>query len=277
MSMSPQIYINQIIYSEETLRNSNKNFPVVDNMENLRPDWFEYWPIRNYFLINGLNEEFYYGFFSPKFSDKTSHTLSEIYEFVKNNLSYDVFLFSPMPDQSCFFLNVFEQQELYDNGFMNTMNHFCSFCNINNDIEKIVMSSNESVYSNYFVAKGLFWKEWLQITNILFQISESSKFSEYNFKTNYNGVERKVFIQERVASLILSIKKFKSISYKTFLKPWSASKLINYVNEAVLCDSLKISYKITDDIAYLNQFYRIRNNLIEDLSSTKDSNDYEIA
>ena len=268
MNSTPQIFLNQIVYNEETLHTAHKDFPILNNLDNLRPDWFEYWPIRNYFLDNSLHENDYYGFLSPKFTHKTSHSLDEIFDYIKSNYAlYDVFIFSPLPDQNSFFLNVLEQQEIYDPGFTDTMKHYLNFCFFNKPIENLVMSSRESIFSNYFVAKGSFWKIWLNFTNILFQISESKKFPEYNHKTNYDNIERKVFMQERVASLILATHNFKSVSYKTFLKPWSASKLNDFIQEAVLCDSLKMSYILTGDPAYIIQFHSIRDKVIKDIST----------
>ena len=269
MNAEPFIHLMQIVYNDETMVSADRHFPILDNTANLRPDWFEYWPIRNYFKDNEIDDYTFYGFFSPKFTEKTSYSLEEISDYIKQHHKFhDVFIFSPMPDQGCFFINVFEQQEIYDNGFQETMNHFVKFCFFGMTIDQMVMSSKETIYSNYFVARGIFWKEWLRITNLLFELSESHQFPDYNKKTDYEGVERKVFMQERVASLILAHEpKFRSLSYKTFLKPWSASKLQNFIHEAVVCDSLKMSYNSTKDPAYINQFYEIRDKVIKKLTS----------
>ena len=59
--MKTRIY--QICYSKETLANVPVGFLVLDNVANERPDWREYWAIRNFLLNNYLSEDTLYGFF----------------------------------------------------------------------------------------------------------------------------------------------------------------------------------------------------------------------
>ena len=63
--------IFQIYYNETTKNSNDKGFIQLDNSSNNRKDWSEYWPIRNYLLNNNLEDDIYYGFFSPKFYEKT--------------------------------------------------------------------------------------------------------------------------------------------------------------------------------------------------------------
>jgi hypothetical protein len=62
--------IYQIYYSEATKAHNDPGFLPMDNLANERPDWREYWPIRNYLLNNNLEEDTRYGFLSPKFEAK---------------------------------------------------------------------------------------------------------------------------------------------------------------------------------------------------------------
>lgn len=99
-----KINMYQICYSEDTLRNLSNGFLVLDNLNNERPDWMEYWPIRKFLLNNVLNENSYYGFFSPKFQQKTGHdaeTFKKACDGLTNN--YDVIFCSPQPEVGCFF------------------------------------------------------------------------------------------------------------------------------------------------------------------------------
>jgi hypothetical protein len=65
-----KLNIFQIYYSEDTRDSIEEGFIPLSNMSNERPDWFEYWPIRNYIINNQLNKKYFYGFLSPKFSKK---------------------------------------------------------------------------------------------------------------------------------------------------------------------------------------------------------------
>ena len=80
--MKNQIY--QIYYSEATKAQNDLGFLPLDNLANERPDWREYWPIRNFLLKNELAENTSYGFFSPKFKDKTNLEASDVVNFISN-------------------------------------------------------------------------------------------------------------------------------------------------------------------------------------------------
>ena len=74
-----QIY--QIQYA--SLQEIDPGFEVLDNSANERPDWFEYWPIRNYLLNQALDEGAFYGFLSPKFRIKTSLKFEAVRDFIQ--------------------------------------------------------------------------------------------------------------------------------------------------------------------------------------------------
>ena len=71
MADSPRIFIYQIFYDDLTKSKLSKGFIPLDNTENLRPDWAEYWPIRNVLLNQNFNSNDYIGFLSSKFYEKT--------------------------------------------------------------------------------------------------------------------------------------------------------------------------------------------------------------
>ena len=87
--------IFQIYYSEATQLQNDPGFIPLDNLGNERPDWREYWPIRNYLLNNQLDKDTHYGFLSPKFEAKTTLNAQKVVEFIGNDES-DVILFSPL-------------------------------------------------------------------------------------------------------------------------------------------------------------------------------------
>src|SRR5450830_1913998 len=90
------INIFQIFYSEKTKSENDHGFKGLDNLANPRPDWREYWSIRDYLINNTLNEDEYYGFFSPKFKGKTNLDAADVHEFIKHHAEEaEIFLFSP--------------------------------------------------------------------------------------------------------------------------------------------------------------------------------------
>ena len=165
-----------------------------------------------------------------------------------------------------FFLNIIEQGETFDPGFYSTFNSFLNTFDNNIKIENLVMDSTNIVFSNYFIASSEFWSEWLRICEKLFEIAEDQK-SELSkficFPTNYgNNVQRKVFMIERIASLILSNSNMWKIKIKNPINmAWSSLPTNKFMNEAILSDALKISYNQTKNIFYLEEFLNIRKNV----------------
>ena len=83
--MSP-IHLYQIFYNSETKALIDPDFLPLDNSANARPDWFEYWPIRNLLQEKNFSDEDYLGVFSPKFNRKITF-------FIRNH-------FCPSPNKS---------------------------------------------------------------------------------------------------------------------------------------------------------------------------------
>jgi len=246
-----KVNIYSIAWSEDTYEIALKSgFEVLDNRPNLRPDWFEFWPIRKFLIENIINNEEYYGFFSPKFEMKTGWNSEKVYEFVNQAIKKEakVITFSPQPDQSSIFINVFEHANFYFPGFNELAKEFFEDIGYAFDIRNLVMDSRTIVFSNYFVAKGEFWKEWLNIANHLFSAAETDdgKFAkELNMKTNYgNGVHKKVFLQEEIASFLLLIKKdnFKCIPANLWEMGWGKVGFEKYPEEMIILDALKIAF-----------------------------------
>ena len=44
------VHLYQIAYSPESLAGIPDGWLILDNQDNARPDWFEYWPIRRHLL-----------------------------------------------------------------------------------------------------------------------------------------------------------------------------------------------------------------------------------
>ena len=85
-----QSKIYQIYYSKETQASNDQGFLQLDNLSNERADWSEYWPIRNFLLSNELDESSFYGFFSPKFKQKTFLSSTEAYHFIDQNDAFAI-------------------------------------------------------------------------------------------------------------------------------------------------------------------------------------------
>lgn len=261
----PEVHIRQIYYSPETRDALDKGFIGLDNMRNERPDWREYWPIRNYLLNSPMQGEDYFGFFSPKFRSKTNLDSAVVHEFIARQPgSSDVVLFSPFFDQIAYPVNIFEQGAMQHADTMNTFRECALIAVPSIDFEALTMDSTNTVFCNFFVAKPPFWKSWLEKCELVFRIAEDGATDlarRLNATTAHdgNGVPTKVFVLERMASLILaSEKRWKVRSFNPLSLPWSNAAIAKFKVEMAFLDALKIAHASQGHPQYLDAFHELR-------------------
>lgn len=264
------VHIHQIYYSEQTQRDNDPGFIGLNNLKNERPDWREYWPIRNYLLNTSLNENDYYGFFSPKFKAKTNLDAAVVHAFVRaHEAEADVFLFSPFFDQGAFFLNIFEQGASNHADIWDVFQGCAALIAPSVDLVKLVMDSRNVVFCNYFVAKPEFWRLWLESCELIFSEAEANKTLlavSLNASTNYNNgaAPKKVFVIERIASLLLSThKSWKVKAFSSRQLPYANTKASQYLLELAQMDDLKIEHAPHEYAYFLSKFMRVRQSIID--------------
>ncbi len=270
--MSAPVHLHLIAYNQASRAAIGPGWLVLDNMANPRPDWFEYGPIRDHLLNQPLDEQAFYGFFSPKFSAKTGLSHEQVQAFVREHEhEADVLLFSPQPDMGAFFLNVFEQGETFDAGLIDAYGAFLQHIGRPVPLRQLVMDTRQVVFSNYFVARPAFWREWLTLNEALFAICEGEPTplqQALTLKTTYpgpggDGVQRKVFLQERAASLLLATQpQWKSVPHDPFGMGWSMSRLRQFPHDAFASDALKRAWRDTGWPEYLQAFSALRQKLL---------------
>jgi hypothetical protein len=263
-----KIHLYQIAYDAKTKASVPPGFGMLDNLSGLRNDWREYWPIRHFLLNETMDEASYYGFFSPRFLEKTGHSFATVSTFVEANRDgdFDVFSISPQADMGAFFLNVFEQEELFQPGFKAASTTFFDAIGLPQDLERMVMDSRHIIFSNYFIARPAFWRAWLDMNEQLFDYCEgrdSPVKAVMTEPTAYPGaVQRKVFLMERIASLILAIDpQWKCKAFNPFMLAWSASRLNQFRHEAVVSDALKMAIRDQGYPEYYEAYSAMRDKL----------------
>lgn len=260
----PPVHLYQIVYSEKTLAEVEPGYLVLDNLSNSRPDWYEYWAIRSHLLNEPLEEASFYGFFSPKFGRKTGLMHQQVTEFVQAHAEQaDVVLFSPQPDMGAFFLNVFEQAETFDPGFSAAFGAFLEATGRSGALKGLVMDSRQVVFSNYFVARPAFWREWLTMTEAMFNLCEgavSPLSRQLTESTSYpGGAQRKVFLLERVASYLLTMQPdWRTKAANPFTMAWSMTRFRDHPQEAFVSDALKMAFREQGYPEYLQAFAQVR-------------------
>jgi len=161
-------HLFQIVYDDATLSSRDPGFDVLDNLDNSRPDWSEYWPIRRFLLNTELADSSYYGFFSPRFRQKTSLLATSISALLRGR-NEDVVIFSPFLEQSALFLNQVEQGNTNHPG-LNDL--FAELFPRETSAPALIQDATTTIYSNFFAAKGRFWRAWLEKCERVFDLAE---------------------------------------------------------------------------------------------------------
>ncbi|WP_233804003.1 hypothetical protein [Paraburkholderia sp. HP33-1] len=265
--------IHQIFYSDETRRALDPGFLSLDNTGN-RPDWFEYGAIREFFRTRLLDPNTRYGFFSPKFAFKTRLTAAQVWEFVNSTPDdVDVITFSPYFDQAAFFTNVFEHAAACHPGIEHAIDGALRLIAPDAKVGGTVMSSVQTVYCNFLVAKPAFWQQWLQRCEVIFNVAESgegdlAKRLNEDVKYEQQFAPAKIFVIERVASLILATQpSWKVRNYNPMTLPVASAPLSRFGPELVALDALKHAANATGFGEYVTAFVQLRNSLNERLKT----------
>jgi hypothetical protein len=241
-----EVHALQILNHYTPREELDPGFEVLDNSANERPDWYEYWPIRNYLLGGTLDEDAFYGFLSPKFKHKTNLDAGEVYELIRNSPpGTDVVLLSPSIHTSAYYLNVFEHGDSEHPGLLHAADEFFRRIGRPTRLDQLITDSRNTVHSNYFIARPRFWRAWLAVTEQIYAFAESAQDplgSLLRAPTHYRGslgVQMKIFLMERVATWILCT----DAGFQAYARdPFAARARIYKLPLALICDALKIAY-----------------------------------
>lgn len=262
--------IFQIFYNEATRLELDPAFIPLDNCNSERPDWYEYWPIRQFLRTCQLEDNEYIGFFSPRFKEKTSLTGQEVFARMEFP-THDVVNFSPLLDQSSMFTNSFLQANVGHPGCLKMTQSYLDTVGIDIQLSRLIQDQTRIVFSNYFVAKYSFWKKWDALTTQFFEFCEqedNALADALNANTVHRGqfsYPMKIFVMERMISLLLEIE-----DTNTQIAIDHA-KVARYgvgpiFNSFLLLDALKGQYVKTKSQYYLGLYMGIRAEQIKAIS-----------
>jgi len=268
------IELRQICYSPHTLSELPDGMLALDYQDNARPDWREYWPIRQFLLNNVLADDTLYGFFSPKFGYKTGLGSADVQAFVhQDNGQHDAYFFSPFWDLSSFFVNIFEQGDFFHPGLKKTAHAFIDTLGWPIDVKLDVTHSHNTVFCNYIVANKTFWLKWLSLGERLMFAAEHAQADpglkqllHADARYGEHPLPMKVFVMERLASLLLLHEPgLKVKPYDSFQLPPSNTPLNQFFNEALLCNGLKMAYGHNHSPFNLHAFMQLRDTVFQQL------------
>jgi hypothetical protein len=242
-------------------------FIPLNNANSERPDWFEFHPMLSYLNQNKLEDDVWYGFLSPKFKAKTGYTSSFVKTVLEKTPQADVALFSHSWDQIAYFKNPWEQGEYFHQGLMAEAQNFLDQIKLKLNLDNVVTDASNTVYSNFLIAKKKYWEHWKVLASQLYEFSESHPHARgLQDTTNYGLLskkyEMKVFVQERLPTLILHQNKFNTVIANNSKNIPIFKKLFkdNEKNISLIgiCGDLKNIYGKTQDQNILEAYLLIR-------------------
>ena len=196
----------KIFYDKHSLQQIEAPFRPLDNREG-PSGWFELFPILNYLETVPLEENVWYGFFSPKFPEKANVTVDDIRVLITTASDCDVALFSSNWTYLALYQNVWTQAEASHPGTIKSFQSFLKSQGIESDLSSSISTFENSVFSNYLIAKPRFWLEWAKLARSYFDYVESIGTTGLdNQRSNHIGPSRymlKTFVQERLACWML--------------------------------------------------------------------------
>lgn len=267
-------HVFQIYYDETTRSSLDPRYLPLDNTKNERPDWYELWVIRNFLRNHSLSENDWYGFLSPQFRDKTGLTAQHVYHFLESARDRsEVALILTAWDQVAYFLNPFEQGEIWHPGIAALSQSVLGQLGYNGRLNDLVTYSGNFTFCNHIIAKPTYWREWLRLADGLFDLAESqatesatslARATNYGWGPGFyhNKAPMKAFIQERLPAIILAGRKFQicTLNTSSTFPIFDALFNVDHSTRGVLqtCDLLKQRFLETGNERFLSLFKDIR-------------------
>jgi len=261
------VKIYQIFYNEETENKIDPGFIPFNNKNNARPDWYEYYSIKQ-ILENeeNLNCD-WLGVFSPKFFEKTGMKSEEVFSIIKNS-NADIISFSPWYAAIALHWNIFDQIASRHNGTIDMFKKIFPLLKCSDDILLMPMGRNNTIYCNYFVAKPKVWRIWKEAFDIIYNLLEvgTSGFKEFTYYSSdeyYNKTENKIFILESLITIISLIYNFK-VDFGTNLSTCVIGYGIgnnekNSIEFLEYMESFKTNGQAANNQKVIEEFYEIVN------------------
>lgn len=263
-------HIYQIFYDQRTRQALEPEFLPLDNSQDGRPDWFEFWPIRQYLRGNALREGDWYGFLSPRFRAKTGIDAARLREFLDfSDGRSEVALVSVVWDQLAYFQNPFEQGETCHPGLTAICQSTVEALGIDLELRHTVAYSGNFTFCNYIIAKPVYWRHWLELANRLFALAEDGSAEQrarLGAHTTHTSepihTPMKAFVQERLPLLLILQQKLRTTTLDTSATTPADQRLFGTSPQThgllQACDQLKRAYVASQQLSYLEAYRTVR-------------------
>ena len=259
------LYLYQIYYNQETRDMLDPGFIPIENSSTTDSEWFEYPAILKALELKDYLPTDLIGVFSPRFFEKTGHSSAEVAAAVRNN-PWLISNFSPAYDSSSLYLNPWHQGEQVHSGLIECFDKVISTLGFEDSVKDIVLDSEGTIFSNFFVAPYFVWKAWKDAISAIIALSEgndalaSTLNQPVRHRKQNSNYTMKIFVLERVISF-LAYKHDWSVSYTYNPRryPYAISGMRSESALITSCDLLKSQYISSQDMYYLEKWVDIRN------------------
>ncbi|HXZ09396.1 MAG TPA: hypothetical protein VEI25_15200 [Paraburkholderia sp.] len=262
--------IFQIFHDESGRSQLDPGFAALDNTANLRPDWHDYWAVRNFFRSQSINDDELYGFLSSDFGSRTALNAQSVHAFIEANPGYEVYTFSPSTEEGACYLNVFEHGNVLHPGLIEAAEAYLREIELDVDLRSMAADSRSTVSGYYVVAKPSFWQTWFALTEKLFDLCEGEdgntafrdRLASLAVCGTGAGIRR--LIVERIASLVLALcPDIEVCAFDPESLPLSKPAYRKYTQQIALLNDLKAGASESSDTTRLNNFYALRGAVLQ--------------
>ena len=248
----------QIAYSIETLKLSHPSFKIFNQVNKPLYERRETSHMINFFDSGLVKDDGqFYALVSPRFIQKLKINFHEILSFIEKHKFNDLLLLNTDPKWSYFYFNLWNQGECFHKGIINTAEYINKYKKNTIDFNSR-HDVNNSLYSNYWIAKYPFWKRYIEYLKKINKVIDSLPEKEkklFFLKAENHTAPMYTFILERMLSnYLIAQKDINFISYK-----YSRKAIINSATS--LTDKILLSkyIDIIDKLDDIKDKEKLRN------------------
>ena len=167
--------IHQIWYRDEQQPVLDGRLKHWDNRENLRPEWCEYWIMRQAYQQFEQHFDSLTGFFSWKFKEKLGIDVAQIEGLIQAHPGADCYIFSPAVFQVAFYRNVWHQAEVWHPGMTRIAQNLLEALGHHIDLANSIDHHLSTAYANYWIGSRPFWQAYFNFMEPVFAHIEEKK------------------------------------------------------------------------------------------------------
>ena len=198
------VTIFQPYLSEAQKKGIDPFFTPLNHMANPKPLWREYYLQQKIPILLEKNNADYIGIFSPKFEKKSLLSGCDVFNHIKKNPGYDIYLFHPSPQYHGIYYNLWDQAEAGHPGITDLTQAVLNKTNPEIVLNKIGRHTDKMVCCNYWVATPSFWQKFMAFLNPI--AHEMIQNPEHYFQLttyDFGALPFFPFIIERMVSTFL--------------------------------------------------------------------------